>query len=227
MPEDQEYYDSRVDTLFHSQRVGELMVQIVKEVLDRSTCHDRSKTQPPEVAVFDEHTPKLKQLKYGSEEYKKSLEEMKPALDHHYANNAHHPEHRPNGVNGMTLVDLIEMLADWKAATERSDSGDLKRSLEINKTRFKMSDQLVEILQNTANHFGWLSSAKPQGEVWAHLEPQMAHCSHRGNNNELDLTRQGVHAPHAWHDWAINQNNEYWCDGSRLELSIDGDMGRS
>jgi hypothetical protein len=53
-------YDSRPATLFHSQRVGELMVQVVKEALDRSTCHDRSKTEPPEVDVFDEFTPKLK-----------------------------------------------------------------------------------------------------------------------------------------------------------------------
>jgi hypothetical protein len=49
-------YDSRPATLFHSQRVGELMVQVVKETLDRSTCHDRSKTETPEVEVFDEFT---------------------------------------------------------------------------------------------------------------------------------------------------------------------------
>jgi hypothetical protein len=30
------------------------MVQVVKEALDRSTRHDRSKTEPPEVQVFGE-----------------------------------------------------------------------------------------------------------------------------------------------------------------------------
>jgi Family of unknown function (DUF5662) len=56
---------------------------------------------------------------------------MKPALGHHYAANRHYLEHFANGVNDVTLVDLVEMLADWKAATERSDTGDLRKSLEI------------------------------------------------------------------------------------------------
>lgn len=149
-------YDSRVDTLVHSQRVGELMVQVVHEVLDRSTCHDRSKTLPPEVEVFDVVSPRLKTLTYGSDEYKASLEEMGDALAHHYAENSHHPEHHPDGVNGMTLVDLVEMLSDWRAATERHDDGDLVTSLQIQQGRFSMTWQLTQILSNTAAHFGWI-----------------------------------------------------------------------
>jgi hypothetical protein len=112
-------YDSRPASRFHSQRVGELVIAVVKELLDRSTCHDRSKTESPEVEVFDEFRPKLKTSTYGSDEYKGFLEAMGNGPRHHYANNPHHPEHFENGVNDMTLVDLIEMLADWKAATER------------------------------------------------------------------------------------------------------------
>lgn len=149
-------YDSRADTLAHSQRVAKLMAAPVKELVDRSTCHDRSKTLPPEVDVFNEFTPKLKTSTYGSDEYKAFLASMGPGLEHHYANNRHHPEHFSQGINGMTLVDLIEMLADWKAATERHDNGDLMRSLEIQRHRFGISDQLWRILFNTAEHFGWL-----------------------------------------------------------------------
>lgn len=149
-------YDSRADTLIHSQRVGELMVQLAKELLDRSTCHDRSKTLPPEVDTFNEFTPKLKTSTYGSDDYKGFLLAMGAGLAHHYAHNAHHPEHHPAGINGMTLVDRIEMLADWKAATERHDDGSLAKSLEIQRDRFGLSDQLVAILRNTAEHFGWV-----------------------------------------------------------------------
>ena len=149
-------YDSRPATLLHSHRVGELVVAVVKELLDRSTCHDRSKTESPEVELFDEFTPKLKTSTYGSEEYKGFLAAMSEGLKHHYANNRHHPEHFDNGVNDMTLVDLIEMLADWKAATERHDDGDLAKSLEIQRERFGLSDQLVMIFRNPAQHFGWL-----------------------------------------------------------------------
>jgi hypothetical protein len=57
----------------------------------------------------------------------------------------------------MTLVDLVEMLCDWKAAGERhADGGDLRRSLDHNAIRFSMADDLVEILNNTAREFGWL-----------------------------------------------------------------------
>ena len=148
-------FDSRPDTFVHSQRVGELMVQVIKEALDRSTCHDRSKTEPPEVAVFDEYTPKLQDSTYGSDEYKSHLAGMGEGLKHHYANNRHHPEHFENGVNDMTLVDLMEMLADWKAATERHADGDLAKSLDIQQARFGLSGQLLTILRNTVKHFGW------------------------------------------------------------------------
>jgi hypothetical protein len=148
-------YDSRPDTLAHSQRVGELMTQITKELLDRSTCHDRSKTLPPEVEFFNEFTPKLKTSTYGSDEYKGFLAGMGEGLAHHYANNRHHPEYFADGVNGMTLADLVEMLADWKAATERHADGDLIRSLEIQRDRFGLSEQLAQILHNTVDHFGW------------------------------------------------------------------------
>ena len=124
-------YDSTADTLKHSQRVGEYMVRMTKEILERSTCHDRSKTESPELETFNEFTPKLKDATYGSDEYKGFLTSMKVALDHHYANNRHHPEFFENGINGMTLVDLLEMLCDWKAATERMDNGDLDKSLQI------------------------------------------------------------------------------------------------
>ena len=64
-------------TLFHSQRVGELVIALIKELLDRSTCHDRSKTESPEVEVFDELT--LKTSTYGFDEYKGFLEAMATA----------------------------------------------------------------------------------------------------------------------------------------------------
>ena len=60
-------YDSTADTLKHSRRVGELIGQAIKELINRSTSHDLSKTEPPEKAIFDEYTPKLKGSTYGSE----------------------------------------------------------------------------------------------------------------------------------------------------------------
>jgi hypothetical protein len=148
--------DSTVATLRHSRRVDELLLQLMHEIALRVTKHDESKLHDPEKATFDEYSPKLRDTTYGSEEYKTYLAEMNKALAHHYANNRHHPEHFENGVDGMTLVDLVEMLCDWKAATERHADGDLARSLEIQQERFGLTHQLRSILTNTAVEAGWL-----------------------------------------------------------------------
>ena len=49
----------------------------------------------------------------------------------------------------MDIYDVIEMLVDWKAASERHSDGDIMKSLEHNKDRFKMSEQLYNIFKNT------------------------------------------------------------------------------
>lgn len=137
------------ETLKHIRRVQELMQRVVDNLITRAIAHDLSKLSDPEVAVFAEYTPHLKELVYGSPEYRECLRMMQPALDHHYSHNAHHPEFHPTGVNGMSLLDLIEHLVDCKAASERHATGDIQKSITINKPRFGYSDQLESILRAT------------------------------------------------------------------------------
>jgi hypothetical protein len=148
-------YDSKADTLLHIKRVAQLLTEASIELIRRANVHDDSKLESPEKELFDEFTPKLKDCTYGSDEYKGYLKGLKVALDHHYACNSHHPEHYKNGINGFDLFDLIEMFFDWKAATERHADGDIMKSIEINKERFGISDQLAEILNNTAIRLGY------------------------------------------------------------------------
>lgn len=115
--------------------------------------HDSTKLIEPELSVFNEFTPKLKASTYGGQEYKEFLAEMKPALDHHYASNSHHPEHFENGIRGMNLVDLVEMFCDWAAAAKRHDDGDLEKSIDIGQGRFLFDDDLLCIFRNTAKLF--------------------------------------------------------------------------
>lgn len=144
-----EKYNSLKDTQLHIDRVRELMKNIIIELEKRMKQHDASKLMTPEKEVFDVFTPKLKNTTYGSEEYKIFLKEMQIALNHHYTVNSHHPEHYREGINEMDLIDLIEMICDWKAATERHADGDIEKSLIINKGRFNISEQLISIFQNT------------------------------------------------------------------------------
>jgi len=151
-------YDSAADTLKHIQRVAALLGDCATELIRRGQVHDASKLLPPEKDGFDEATPKLKTLVYGSEEYRQSLADLKPALDHHYAANSHHPEHYPDGVAGMDLFDLVEMVMDWKAASERQAGAVLK--LDVSFDRFAVEPQLRAIIQNTADRLGWATAAK-------------------------------------------------------------------
>jgi hypothetical protein len=145
-------YDSTADTLKHIQRVNELLIRFAKDLLYRAICHDNSKLREPEKSLFDELTPKLAGCTYGSPEYKQFLAELKPALENHYKQNSHHPEHYPNGVNGMDLLDVVEMFFDWKAAGERHKDGNIFKSIEHNTGRFNLSPQLASIFTNTARN---------------------------------------------------------------------------
>lgn len=149
-------YDSRTDTLAHIKRVNELMLKSVHRMLERAAKHDQSKLEEPEKTGFDTVTVKLKGIKYGSPEYEKARAELAPFLAHHYAKNSHHPEfYGDKGIDGMNLFDLMEMMMDWYAATERMDQGNIRRSLQINRDRFKISPQLYSILENTITEMGW------------------------------------------------------------------------
>ena len=148
-------YDSTIDTLKHIKKVAGYLNFAACELLRRANCHDDSKLEPPEKEGFDKFTPLLASTTYGSDEYNKYLDGLKDVLKHHYAKNSHHPEHFENGVNGMNLFDLVEMFFDWKAASERHDNGDIYKSIDYNKGRFVITEQLCEIFRNTADFFAF------------------------------------------------------------------------
>ncbi len=157
-------YDSTADTLWHIKRVNELLGNAAIELIKRGQIHDTSKLNTPEKELFDKYTPLLKTMVYGTDEYKQSLANLKPALDHHYAKNSHHPEHKNSGIDGMNLFDVLEMMLDWKAATERGKDGNIFKSIEMNKERFKMTEQLCKIFENTADFLGYQRSAPSSPE---------------------------------------------------------------
>lgn len=149
-------YDSTQDTLAHIKKVQDNISQVIAQLADRAVDHDISKLDEPEKSIFDKYTPLLSQTTYGSDEYKQHLLGMSEALIHHYKKYKHHPEHYPeHGIYDMTLIDLMEMLCDWKAASERHDDGDMLRSLEINVKRFKIEPRLERILGRTTMEMGW------------------------------------------------------------------------
>ena len=163
----------------HIHEVRMNLLKVITALQVRAWDHDASKLEEPEVSGFAKVTDQLAELTYGSDEYKEQLKQMRPFLNHHYGNNRHHPEHfqyeecngcfkryplhhKTNcdvcgygqftvrgGIENMDLVDVIEMLMDWWAATKRHNDGDIMQSIEINQKRFGYSDELKQIFINT------------------------------------------------------------------------------
>ena len=149
-------YDSRPDTYKHMDVVRGYLLDIAYLLMMRGHDHDHSKLEEPELTVFNEYTPLLQKSTYGSDEYKEFLVGMGKGLEHHYAVNDHHPEYFENGVHDMDLIQMLEMLCDWRAATLRHADGNLAKSIEQNAERFGYGKELHDLLLRTAANLGWL-----------------------------------------------------------------------
>lgn len=98
------------DTMRHIHLVQKMLHKVVRLLLDRAENHDSTKLAAPEVEAFTEHTPKLAGLTFGSPEYFKQLEEFKPTLEHHYANNRHHPQFQRKNELWFPVVGFEESI---------------------------------------------------------------------------------------------------------------------
>lgn len=151
-----ESYDSRPDTYDHIGRVRGYLLRCATSLIERAHVHDASKLAEPEKSAYDRISQNIAGLTYGSDEYRAVLRAEKPAIQHHYGVNDHHPEFFGSiGIAGMNLLQLTEMLCDWKAASERHDDGDIYHSIEINADRFGYGEAVKRLLRNTAVDLGW------------------------------------------------------------------------
>jgi hypothetical protein len=165
-------YDSYDDTWAHIIRVQDLLEEVRGNLYNRGCEHDHSKFEYVEKIAFDILGERQRDIQYGTPEYFAQFTatpEMGPAIAHHYQANRHHPEFHAMDAEGnlnkdevangiaisrMTLLDLIEMLVDWRAAAERYKDGSIADSLDHNTMRFGLSSQLASILRNTVQELG-------------------------------------------------------------------------
>ncbi len=136
------------DLVDHKRRVASYLESVANELFRRAAEHDNSKFSPEEYDIYDEVFPELQKYAYGTPELKAAYERLGPALKHHFQVNDHHPDHFAAGVDGMNLIQLIEMVCDWLAASERSKTH-ITTGLSINKERYHIDDQLFEAIKST------------------------------------------------------------------------------
>lgn len=143
-------------TQAHIKRVATLLGEVNSELHFRALYHDASKFDPIEAGPLQEMQDLIEQegpAPYGSEEYKRRTDLLGPMLAHHYANNSHHPEHYASGIAGMTILDVVEMLCDWKAASDRG--GESVINLTYSAEKYGIEPMLLSIMKNTCRHKGW------------------------------------------------------------------------
>lgn len=144
----------RRKTRNHIDHVQRFLDEFNCKLADRAKEHDESKfLDDTEAHLFAKYTDKLTDVTYDSEEYWELMEKLEPALEHHYENNRHHPEYWENGIDDMNLLDIVEMFFDWWASSKRHNDGDVKESIEKNKERFDLSEQLAQVFENTVDDF--------------------------------------------------------------------------
>ena len=141
------------ETTKHKMWVAWYIFKACYALVKRTVKHDLSKYSRHEAPYFEKALPALRGIEYGSKEYMAAIESLGPALHHHYRNNSHHPEYY-DSVDGMSPLDLIEMLCDWKAATKRHATGNFGKSLEVNEARFDYDGLRTHIFKNVAREIG-------------------------------------------------------------------------
>ena len=141
------------DTQNHICDVRNIIELFQRELRNRAMSHDYSKLSDEEFPVFKEVLDNSKSAKYGTPEYDAVKKKLLPALEHHYKENRHHPEHFIDGIDGMNLVDVLEMLVDWTAATQRHKDDNIMNSIKINAKKYHINPQLENILINTVKDF--------------------------------------------------------------------------
>lgn len=148
--------------LDHKKKVKDRMLFLAKEIIKRAEEHDDSKLKPPEINWLIEMDKEPK-VEYGTPEYFEKIKKWDKFFKHHYKNNNHHPAHyNEQGVYGMTIVDLVEMMCDVISYIKELHVYQASNIIKEQKERFDIDEGIAQILINTLNYyFTWVGDLKP------------------------------------------------------------------
>jgi len=100
-----------------------------------------------------------KRFKEVSETMKHTVDltlNLDAAIEHHHANNRHHTAFHKNEFSGMNLFDILEMLADWKAASRRSPNLSFADSLPKAFEKYSVPKNMQKHIMETLKYLKWI-----------------------------------------------------------------------
>ncbi len=135
MSEERDYQPSDAFGLLRSYSRHLMFVRLalttVQQALERrGLIHDASKMLDDEFSGFARINAAARVDKFGSPGYAEGMKRERPTIDLHFSRNTHHaefyadhPEALANnrGAEGMTFLDIIEMVCDWWGAGKGYD----------------------------------------------------------------------------------------------------------
>ena len=148
-------FEVLTDTIMHISEVQENIEDIIHDLKKRGVAHDRSKLTAIEFDTFVKTRPEFKKVNYGTAEYQAVAEKAKVAVENHYSSNRHHTAYHKNGINDMNLLDILEMLADWKAASRRSPDLTFLGSLPRAFQKYSIPKNMQRHIMLTLEYLGW------------------------------------------------------------------------
>lgn len=132
-----------LSTIIRHRDSVRLNVQRLTQELDRrALTHDMSKLSPEEVEGFVRINRTAREHAYGSPEYDESMDREKQpggCIALHFSRNSHHPEFHESDAD-MGFLDIIEMVLDWKAASDTYGKMTLRGSLPHHRERFAFTE---------------------------------------------------------------------------------------
>ena len=134
----------------HRDNVGNLLKRFTTQLELRSFTHDLSKFELDEFVGFCELDARRSHSKevYGSKSYEAGIKDI-DAVKLHQSRNSHHLEYHPNGLDDMSLGDVVEMLIDWEIARrERDAESDIEKTWQIRQQRFGLTDYQITFLRD-------------------------------------------------------------------------------
>lgn len=133
--------------LRHQAVVAAYMRRVAHALLEAADIHDLSKFAPDEFPGFVYFSSIARMHAFGSPAYNKAMSDNNGVIELHYSRNSHHPEHHERGVKDMGLVDLVEMVADWQAASDVYGKTPFEDGLEILRERFELDPRHLYLIR--------------------------------------------------------------------------------
>ena len=138
----------------HQKHVEANMGQLASELVRRAHVHDQSKLSPSELEGFIEIHQIAREHPIGTPEYEVAMRTA-TCIKEHFSNNSHHPEHHATTAD-MGWLDIIEMVLDWKAASDTYGHKSVHDVLDYQQKRHGFSPEQWWLIIQIAN---WIEPA--------------------------------------------------------------------